>query len=178
MTIRLACAADLPGAAAVYERVHDAEEAGRTHTGWRRGVYPTRATAEAALAAGELYVLEDGGRILAVMRINAEQGEVYARCPWTIPAEPEQVLVLHTLAVDPTCGIRGCGTTMVRFYEDLARARGCTALRIDTGETNSRARALYAHLGFREAGIFDCEFHGIAGIRLVCLEKRVGGAER
>ena len=174
MEIRKATAADLAGAAAVYERVHDAEEAGLTHTGWLRGVYPTRATAEAALDAGELYVLEDEGRILAAMRVNAEQGEVYAKCPWSIPAEDDKVLVLHTLAVDPTCGKRGCGTAMVRFYEDLARACGCTALRIDTGETNSRARGLYAHLGFREAGSFDCKFNGIEGIRLVCLEKGVG----
>jgi ribosomal protein S18 acetylase RimI-like enzyme len=174
MEIRKATEADLAGAAAVYERVHDAEEAGLTHTGWVRGVYPTRATAEAALAAGEFYVLEDEGRILAAMRVNAEQGEVYAKCPWSIPAEDDKVLVLHTLAVDPTCGKHGCGTAMVKFYEDLARARGCTALRIDTNVTNTRARAFYAKLGFREAGIFACEFNGIEGVSLVCLEKGVG----
>ena len=174
MEIRKATAADLDCAAAVYERVHDEEEAGRTHTGWQRGVYPTHATAEAALAAGELFVMEDEGRILAAMRVNGEQGDVYAKCPWSIPAEDDKVLVLHTLAVDPTCGKHGCGTAMVKFYEDLARTRGCTALRIDTNVTNDRARAFYGKLGFREAGIYPCVFNGIEGVRLVCLEKQVG----
>ena len=178
MEIRKATAADLPGAQAVYERVHDAEEAGKTATGWVRGVYPTRRTAEKALAADELYVMEEDGRILAVMRVNGEQDEVYARCPWQFSARGDAVLVLHTLAVDPTCGGRGCGTAMVEFYEALARARGCAALRIDTNVTNGRARAFYAKLGFCEAGVFPCVFNGIEGVRLVCLEKQVAVAAR
>ena len=45
------------------------------------------------------------------------------------------------------------------------------ALRMDTNERNAAARSLYAGLGYKEVGIVSCDFNGIPGIRLVCLEK-------
>ena len=57
VNIRLATAADIPAVAAIYECIHDMEETGRAQIGWVRGVYPTAATAEAALIAGDLFVL-------------------------------------------------------------------------------------------------------------------------
>ncbi len=53
----------------------------------------------------------------------------------------------------------------------LARENGCTVLRMDTNAKNAAARRLYARLGYKEIGIVDCEFNGIAGVHLVCLEK-------
>lgn len=44
---------------------------------------------------------------------------------------------------------------------------------MDTNERNVRARALYKKLGFVEPDIVDCDFNGIDGIRLVCLEKKL-----
>ena len=47
--IRKALASNLDAVAAIYDRVHDAQDSGQLTTGWIRGVYPTRATAQAAL---------------------------------------------------------------------------------------------------------------------------------
>ena len=47
--IRKATGADIDAVAEIYELIHTEEEAGRTTTGWKRGVYPTRAVAEAAV---------------------------------------------------------------------------------------------------------------------------------
>ena len=82
-------------------------------------------------------------------------------------------MVLHTLAVEPSRGGRGVGAGFVAFYEDYAREKGCSVLRIDTNETNAAARRLYARLGYRESGVVFCRFNGIDGIRLVCLEKKL-----
>ena len=139
-----------------------------------RGVYPTRATAQAALDAGELFVLESDGTVYAAGRINREQVPVYAEVPWAHDAAPEQVLVLHTLVVDPAAAGHGYGTQFVRFYEQYAREHGCPELRIDTNAKNANARRLYAYLGYREAGIAPCTFNGIDGVALVCLEKWLG----
>ena len=99
---------------------------------------------------------------------------VYAQVPWQYAAPPEQVLVLHTLVVDPAVAGHGCGTQFVRFYEQRARALGCPELRIDTNAKNANARRLYAYLGYREAGVAPCTFNGIDGVALVCLEKWLG----
>lgn len=171
--IRPAAAHDLARIEEIYDAIHTAEEAGNVSIGWVRGVYPTRATAQAALDAGELFVLESDGTVYAAGRINREQVPVYAEVPWAHDAAPEQVLVLHTLVVDPAVAGHGYGTQFVRFYARRARALGCTVLRIDTNAKNSRARRLYARLGFREAAIVPCTFNGIAGVELACLEKRL-----
>lgn len=170
--IRKGAAADIPQIAAIYDRIHTREEAGQSAVGWVRDIYPTRATAQAALDAGELFVLEHGGAVAAAARINQIQVPEYANARWQHPQAPaEQVMVLHTLVVDPLQGGRGLGTAFVRFYEEYAREKGCPYLRMDTNEKNRSARALYARLGYQEVGIVDCRFNGISGVRLVCLEK-------
>ena len=170
--IRKGAAADIPQIAAIYDRIHTREEAGQSAVGWVRDIYPTRATAQAALDAGELFVLEHGGAVAAAARIDQIQVPEYANARWQHPqAAAEQVMVLHTLVVDPLQGGRGLGTAFVRFYEEYAREKGCPYLRMDTNEKNRSARALYARLGYQEAGIVDCCFNGIAGVKLVCLEK-------
>ena len=169
--MRLATLSDLDAIDAIYQEIHTGEEAGQTTIGWVRSIYPTRATAEAAIRAGDMFVLEAGGRIVAAARINQEQVPEYANCPWAADAPPEQVMVLHTLVVAPAESGKGYGSRFVACYEDYARAHGCPYLRMDTNERNRTARALYAKLGYTEPGIVDCAFNGIPGVRLVCLEK-------
>lgn len=169
--IRKATAADIAAVDAIYQRIHDGEERGRTTTGWKRSIYPTAATAQAALDRGELFVLEDGGAVTAAAILNQTQDPAYARAQWTCPAPPDQVMVLHTLVVDPLAQGRGYGRAFVDFYEDYARGRGCPYLRMDTNVKNAAARRMYAKLGFAEAGVVPCVFHGLEDVELICLEK-------
>ncbi|MBQ3549014.1 MAG: GNAT family N-acetyltransferase [Oscillospiraceae bacterium] len=173
MKIRLATGEDIAPVSAIYEAIHTVEENREKTIGWIRGVYPTEKTARDALAKGELYVMEREGRVVAAAKINQEQGEEYRDCPWQYEAAPEEVLVLHTLVVDPAVKSSGCGTAFVAFYEDLARKMGCPYLRMDTNALNKPARRLYAHLGYREPGIVQCVFNGIPNVDLVCLEKKL-----
>lgn len=170
---RKAAEADIDRIAEIYSEIHTEEEAGRTSTGWQRAVYPTRKTAEAAVALGDMFVEEDNGVLVACGRINREQVDVYARVPWEHPAEDSQVMVLHTLVVSPQAKGRGYGTKFVAFYERYALENGCPVLRIDTNERNTAARTLYRKLGFREAAVIPCVFNGIPGVGLVCLEKKL-----
>ena len=70
---RNATMADLDQVAAIYDRIHTEEEAGRSTVGWIRGVYPTRQTALASIQAGDLFVAEEDGQIVATAKINQEQ---------------------------------------------------------------------------------------------------------
>ena len=169
--IRPATLQDLDAIDAIYQDIHTGEEAGRTTIGWVRSVYPTRTTAEASIRAGDMFVLEEDGQIVAAARINQEQVPEYANCPWAADAPPERVMVLHTLVVSPAHSGKGYGSRFVAYYEDYARAHDCPYLRMDTNARNQAARALYARLGYQEPGIVDCVFNGIPGVQLVCLEK-------
>ena len=172
--IRKATTKDLDGIVAIYDAIHDLIEAGKLGTGWIRSIYPTRDTAEGALARDDLYVLEEDGEVKASAIINQRQEEVYPLGNWQVPAKNEEVLVIHTMVVDPGEMSKGYARQLLRFYEDMARDMGCVSLRFDTGVTNDRARALYASIGCREVGIVPIEsFHGSPPGEMVLLEKEL-----
>ena len=173
-TIRKATLEDIPAIAGIYDRILTKEEAGQATIGWVRGVYPTEDFARKALAADDLFVLEDGGVICATARINQEQVPEYRDGDWLYPNAPEdEIMVLHTLVVDPQIAGHGYGKAFVSFYEQYAKDHGCRYLRMDTNAINAAARRFYAKLGFRESGIVGCVFNGIPGVKLVCLEKKL-----
>lgn len=172
--IRKATMEDIPAVAGIYDRILAKEEAGEAVIGWVRGVYPTEGLARKALAAGDLFVLEHEGKVCATARINQEQVPEYADGDWKYKDVPEaEIMVLHTLIVDPLCAGGGYGTAFVKFYEQYALEHGCKVLRMDTNEKNAAARRFYAKLGFWESCIVPCVFNGIAGVRLVLLEKKL-----
>ncbi len=174
MKVRKAQDTDIESIEKIYNRVHDAEEKGLSTVGWIRGVYPTRKTAEEALNRGDLFAMEENGKIAAVAVINQIQVPEYKDAEWKHEAADEKVMVLHGLAVDPLEKGKGLGRAFVAYYENYAKENGCPALRMDTNVTNARARKLYQSLGYEEIGIVSCVFNGIPDVKLVCLEKYLG----
>lgn len=162
---------DIDKIAKIYDKAHTLEEQGLTTTGWQRAIYPTRETAEKSVEAGDMFVMETEGQIVACGRINKEQVDVYADVEWSYDAPDDEVMVLHTLVVDSDCKGKGYGTQFVDFYERYSFEKGCRYLRIDTNERNTQARRLYKKLGYTEKAIVKCVFNGIEGVGLVCIEK-------
>ena len=146
---------------------------GKVKLGWKSGLYPVRATAEEAIRRRDMFVFEEDGQILAAAIINKTQVDVYKGANWSFEADDDEVCVLHTLVVEPSCSGHGVGSRFVEFYEKYALSRHCTVLRIDTNAINSAARRLYAKLGYREADIVPCVFNGIPNVNLVLLEKKL-----
>ena len=171
--IRKATHRDIDAICAIYDAIHTEEEAGHAAIGWLRGIYPTKETACRALEADDLFVMVEEDNIIACGRINREQVDCYAEGKWHYDAAPEEVMVLHTLVVDPALSHKGYGAAFLRFYEEFSKEHGCSYLRIDTNERNARARAFYKKHGYWEAGIVPCEFNGIPGVNLVLLEKKL-----
>ena len=172
LSFRKAGEGDVAAVARIYENIHAAERAGKLSTGWIESVYPVESTARAALERDELFVCEAGGVVAAAI-INRQQVDVYKLGNWKYPAVDEEVMVLHTLVVEPEASGRGVGKAFVDFYEDYARKNGCKVLRMDTNARNLRARAMYEKLGYRESGTVPCVFNGIPDVQLVLLEKKL-----
>jgi len=172
--IRKATSKDIDTIVAIYNKVLDLEERGKASIGWQRGVYPTKDTALSALERNDLFVYEGKkGEVQATAIINNNQMDSYAKGNWKVEATEEQIMVLHTLVVDPDCSGRGIGREFVAFYEQYAQEQGCKDLRMDTQVKNRAARNLYHQLGYEEIGIVPCDFNGIHGISLVLLEKEI-----
>ncbi len=174
VSVRAAKVGDETQIAEIYEKIHTEEEQGRASIGWERGVYPTIETAKLGIGSGDMFVAEnESGWIVAAARLNHEQCPQYAEAQWEYPAEDREVLVMHTLVVDPEVQGNSVGRKMLEYYESYSESLGCRYLRIDTNERNKIARAFYAKCGYKEVGIVLGEFNGMPDIPLVCMEKKI-----
>lgn len=171
MSIRKANGNDIDAIEKIYNEIHRAEQKGEAHVGWEMGVYPVRKTAEDALKRGDLFVLEEDGVIIGSGSINREQVDVYKDAHWRHKADPSEVMVLHTLAMDPGKKGKGYGRAFMQFYEDYALKNNCSYLRMDTNEKNKAARRLYKSLGYEEIDFIPCTYNGLEGVNLVLIEK-------
>ena len=171
MNIRKGTEKDIDAVAAIYERTHTAEENGTAVIGWKRGIYPLRETALAALARDDLFVIEEEGTVVGTGILNKTQVDVYSEGRWRHKADDSEVMVMHTLVIDPAAKGKGYGKSFARFYEQYALDKGCPYLRIDTNEKNAAARRFYRRLGYEEIGVVPCVFNGLEGVRLVLIEK-------
>lgn len=170
--IRKADRTDLPAVRALYEAVLDAEAAaGLGYLAWRKGIYPTEETARRGLEEGTLYVGESSGRIWGAVIINNHQAREYEDGAWTLPAEPEEVGVLHTLCVHPEARGQGHAAELVRYGENLCRTQGRRVMRLDTRAVNVPGLKLYASLGYREAGQVELCLQNCAPDRVQLYEK-------
>ena len=173
LSIRKATQADLDAIERIYDDIHAAEESRLRTIGWKRGVYPTRQTAEASIGRGDMFVLEDG-EVVGAGIINCEQVDGYADGSWEF--ETERACVLHTLVIAPKAAGKGYGRAFVSFYEQWAADHDMPELRMDTNAKNAAARAMYKKLGYKEIGIVPTTFNGIPGVELVLLEKNLAAA--
>ena len=172
--IRPATDADLSAIADIYDAILTREESvGPVYTNWQRGKYPTIDTARQVLEAGTLYVGEDAGSIWGVVNLNAVQLPEYDAIPWAIPAERDQVGVIHTLCIHPAQAGRGYARQMVAFCEEEARRQGRTVIRLDTWEHNLPANRMYPALGYSFAGATEFFFQGYIHEILNCYEKKL-----
>ncbi|MCQ2079677.1 MAG: GNAT family N-acetyltransferase [archaeon] len=121
---------------------------------WQKG-YPNRSNIVSDIASDSAYVAEVDGVRAGYMFVfyGTEEFQSTLRGTW----RDDNCSVMHRLLTDPAFRHRGLGTTMMGFWENLAREHGCTSLRTETDETNTPMRALMRHCGFIEPGyiIFD-----------------------
>lgn len=172
MMIRKAEGKDIAAVANSYEELFAYEAVHGSTTNWLPGKYPAENTAQTALDNGWLYVLEEAG-FGGSMILNQVQPEEYQRIDWQYPADPAQVLVIHTLCIPPAQAGRGYGRQLVRFALKKAQQDGCRVLRLDTWAGNHPAASLYTHLGFRLAGTAPMLLQGLIPEQQVFFERKV-----
>lgn len=172
--IRLATAQDLDQVEEIYNEVLAHEAATVSYTRWVKGLYPTREVAQKALAEGTFYVGEDeNGYIYGSVNLNHIQPVEYEEIPWRVEATGAEVLVIHTLAIRPSCAGKGYGREFVEFTEKLARELGCKTVRLDTNENNRPAESLYTKLGYQLMGRTLFFFQQVMWETLICMDKEV-----
>ncbi|MFR6393840.1 MAG: N-acetyltransferase family protein [Oscillospiraceae bacterium] len=171
--ITKAAAADLPAVAQIYEDIIARQDrGGPLHRLAVRGVSHS-GNGPGGPGEGRALRAAPGEKVVGSAIINQTQVDVYAQAAWQYPAQDSQVMVLHTLVIDPSESAHGYGGQFAAFYEAYAAQNGCPYLRIDTNARNEVARKFYKKLGYREVGIVPCRFNGLPDVDLVMLEKKI-----
>jgi ribosomal protein S18 acetylase RimI-like enzyme len=107
---------------------------------------------EAAILAGEAWVLVEGDETTGVLVMRQENDHLF----------------VETVAVRPDSQGSGLGRRLMAFVEETARARGLYEIRLYTNETMEENLPFYRSLGFEETGRRLDE-----GYRRVFMKKRL-----
>lgn len=110
---------------------------------------------------GELYLALDADDTVAgVVALNNDAPDTYAQADWVVDATGPEILVVHALGVTP--GFQGSGVArfLVDAALDVARDKGCRAVRLDTYVENLPARSLYSTHGFTDLGVHTLHYEG------------------
>jgi ribosomal protein S18 acetylase RimI-like enzyme len=108
---------------------------------------------EAAIVAGEAWVLVDGDETAGVLVMRPENGHLF----------------VETVAVRPGRQGSGLGRKLMAFAEQAATSRGLDEIRLYTNEKMVENLPFYRGLGFEETGRKLDE-----GYRRVFMKKRLG----
>lgn len=154
--------------AALYDAVCDTLRAGENYPGWEKGEYPTRKDAEEGETAGELFVAEDGGKIIGTMMLREEQEPAARSARWQQALAEEEQLTIYTFAVLPERTGQGVGKALLEYAGKYAADRGKKALRLDVHDINMPAIRLYESCGFRHIDTVDLGYgkYGLKWFRL------------
>jgi N-acetylglutamate synthase-like GNAT family acetyltransferase len=122
---------DAPAIAALVNRAYDKYIA-------RIGRKPRPMTADydKAVEKHQMWIVEDGGAVVAALELIPEKG----------------VLLIENVAVDPAHQGEGLGKTLLALAEAEARRQRFPALRLYTNAKMTENIALYARCGYRKTG--------------------------
>lgn len=149
MIIRPAKLQELDAICGFYDQMIDEMRHAAYAPGWKKDVYPSRDYLWDAVSGGALYVGTVEERVVAAMIINHACNESYRSVLWPTEAGPEEVTVIHTLGVLPSCAGKGYAKQLVRKALELAAEEKQKAVRLDVLKGNLPAEKLYAGLGFQ-----------------------------
>lgn len=117
--------------------------------GWEKGVYPSDSFLSDSIRNAELYMLTGNDTLYACVILNSVYNEGYVGCRWGIDCKPDEVLIPHALAVNPSLQGRGIGKIVVEKILNLAKSQHKKAVRLDVLSVCKAAERLYTSCGFR-----------------------------
>ncbi|CAM4113938.1 GNAT family N-acetyltransferase [Zobellia nedashkovskayae] len=112
--------------------------------------YPNKEAFELDIERGELYVLEEDGRIIGTIVLSTLMDEEYVPIEWLTPSNNN--IYIHRVSVHPDLQGKGYAQKLMAFAENYARENKFASVRLDTFSQNKRNQKFYETRGFERLG--------------------------
>lgn len=139
----------------LYNDLNDYLQSGINYSGWRKGIYPVRETAEIGIEEENLFNLRVEGKIVGSIILNHKQEEAFGQVVWGIEADESQIIVIHTLVVHPKFMKQGISQKLMDFAKDYSTQKAMKSIRLDVAIQNMPAISLYEKCGYKYIGTVD-----------------------
>lgn len=112
--------------------------------------YPNKEAFELDIERGELYVLEEDGRIIGTIVLSTLMDEEYVPIEWLTTSDNN--IYIHRVSVHPDLQGKGYAQKLMAFAENFARENKFASVRLDTFSQNKRNQKFYETRGFERLG--------------------------
>ncbi|MBR2545806.1 MAG: GNAT family N-acetyltransferase [Erysipelotrichaceae bacterium] len=169
MKFRKADKRDIDNLLSLYDDVIEQQKYDEYGASWTRGVYPTDEDIRLHLENGEIYIGESEGTIACSCAVVAGEEEMYKGAGWNLKVAPEEVAVVHLLAVNKC--FRGKGYAM-SFLEFLRKELigHFKVIHLDALVSNLPADRLYRKFGFRCIGRYPVWYEDLGNTEVSLYE--------
>ena len=170
MELRKALPQDFDSVKRFYWELIDDMQGCKTFPKWSKGEYPSDDDLAKYIENGELYIAQSNGEIAGAFALNNCAPKGYESCDWLVKAPPEQVSVIHILAVSAKQHHTGIGSYLVEQAKEICRKTGQRSLRLDVVDNNTPARNLYVKQGFIPHKIIELTYDNVGTLKFLLCE--------
>ena len=156
----------------IYNDIIDYEKNNIIYTGWEKDEYPNLSTIKNAIINNEMYVYEDDV-IYGSVILNSKMPKEYNNIKWKVQASQKEVLIIHTLSIDPKFKNQGLGKYMIQLILEFAKTNNYKTIRLETSENNVPAYRLYEKMGFEYIEKIDIVYGKIVYHNMKCYEIKI-----
>ena len=149
MTYRIASEADLPSLTALTDQAKEYFRSNHIDQ-WQKGE-PNEQGLAAAISQNKLYVLEEDGRVIAMITLQEGDEPSYRQIDgaWL---NDLPYMAFHRVCVDSSLKGRGLAAALFEHSEAIAVSRGYSTIRIDTHPDNLSMQRALAKSGYQACG--------------------------
>ncbi len=116
-------------------------------------IYPTQDDFQRDAQNNQLYIVEIDEKPAACFVLNRNCDEEYKNGTWSYTGE--DYVVIHRLCVNPEFQNQGVGRETCLMIEDLVKAQGVRAIKLDCFTENPYSQKMYEKLGYKTVGYAD-----------------------
>lgn len=118
---------------------------------------------EDSILKEELYVYKVDERIISSVVVNNDFGKRYTDANWIVDAKPNEIVVIHTFAVNPSYRGRGISKEIFNIIKKQSLKNHKKTIRVDVINGNNGAEIVFKHLGFKHVDTVE-EFYDAVGL--------------